>query len=201
MKLSHIILKVKNLDDAVKEYRDKGFVVEYGKSKNPYNALIYFSEGPYVELLASTGMPGIIKFLMRLFGKGSMIDRLEKLDNSEIGYCELALENYKDNLSEEMAILKKHGIGSVSMPSHRLDTHGRDLRFQIAMPDVLNVPFMMTYFSEDPKPKNFVHPNGIQRVKKVIYKTDVNRFDVIRELCDDEGLELAEGKGIEVEFE
>ena len=52
MKLSHIILKVNDLDQAVQTYRDKGFAVEYGKTKKPYNALIYFSKGPYLELLA-----------------------------------------------------------------------------------------------------------------------------------------------------
>lgn len=51
MKLSHVILKVEQLDKAVQEYREKGFVVEYGKEKNPINALIYFSKGPYIELL------------------------------------------------------------------------------------------------------------------------------------------------------
>lgn len=33
MKLSHVILKVEQLDKAVQEYREKGFAVEYGKKK------------------------------------------------------------------------------------------------------------------------------------------------------------------------
>lgn len=61
MKLSHVILKVDRLDEAVREYREKGFAVEYGKTKNPYNALVYFSEGPYLELLAGTGLPDFVK--------------------------------------------------------------------------------------------------------------------------------------------
>jgi hypothetical protein len=31
MKVSHILYKIGDLDEAVKKYRDYGFVVEYGK--------------------------------------------------------------------------------------------------------------------------------------------------------------------------
>lgn len=72
MKLSHVILKVKKLDKAVQEYREKGFAVEYGREKNPINALIYFSKGPYIELLDGSRMPGAAKGIMRLLGKGAL---------------------------------------------------------------------------------------------------------------------------------
>ncbi|HHF4065281.1 TPA: VOC family protein [Haemophilus influenzae] len=69
MRSGHIIYKINNLQLAVKEWRNKGFEVEYGRNKNPINALIYFSEGPYIELLQNTGMPKIVKLLSKLFGK------------------------------------------------------------------------------------------------------------------------------------
>lgn len=201
MKASHIILKVKDLDEAVAEYRKKGFTVEYGKTKNPYNAIIYFSEGPYFEILARTGMPKFIKSLFRLFGKKGIVDRLDYWDNHPGGYCGFCIENYRDNFDEERAILDKHGIKSVQMNSHRLDTFGRDLRFSILIPEATDIPFLMTYFSIDPKPKGFVHENGIKSIKKVIYKTNSDKIPIIRELCDDERLILEVGEGIEVEFE
>ena len=89
MKLSHIILKVNDLDQAVKMYREKGFAVEYGKTKNPYNALIYFSKGPYLELLARTGMPNWIKKLMRLLGYGLFMDRMDRLDSCGSRHAQL----------------------------------------------------------------------------------------------------------------
>ena len=58
----------------------------------------------------------------------------------------------------------------------------------------------MTYFSADPKPKNFVHPNGIEQINRVVYSTTPVRFPLIRELCDDERLELASTGNIEVSF-
>jgi hypothetical protein len=202
MKLSHIILKVDNLDNAVTEYRRKGFAVEYGRLKNPVNALIYFSKGPYIELLDGTRMPSFIKRLFRLAGKGCMVDRLQTIDDSKPGsYCQLALENYKKDLKTETELLKKHGIKSYGLPGRRNDIHGRHLRFRLAVPADLNIPFLMTYFSEDPKPVDFIHPNGIKEVKKVIYGTNSAYFELIKELCDDERLQLREGAGIEVKFD
>lgn len=200
MKLSHLILKVERLDQAVRDYRKEGFAVEYGRAKNPINALVYFSEGPYIELLDGSRMPNAAKTLMRLLGKGALVNRFERLDSCAPGYCELALESYGSNLAEERALLRKHGIKSCEAPARRVDVHGRDLRFRIASPTALDIPFLMTYFSIDPKPKNFVHPNGIEQIGRVVYSTDPARFPVIRELCDDERLELASGSGIEVGF-
>ena len=200
MKLSHLILKVEQLDQAVRECRKEGFAVEYGRAKNPINALIYFSEGPYIELLDSSRMPDAVKALMRLLGKGALVDRFERLDSCAPGYRELALESYGSNLAKERAVLRKHGIRSCEAPARRVDAHGRDLRFRIASPTALDIPFLMTYFSADPKPKNFVHPNGIEQINRVVYSTNPVRFPLIRELCDDERLELASTGNIEVSF-
>ena len=43
MKLSHLIYRGRTLDEAVQQFRDLGFHVEYGSKHNPQNALIYFS--------------------------------------------------------------------------------------------------------------------------------------------------------------
>lgn len=69
MKVSHILYKVKDLDEAVRKYRADGFVVEYGKLKNPHNALVYFSEGPFLEIFKQSGMPKFAKSILRLLGK------------------------------------------------------------------------------------------------------------------------------------
>ena len=73
MRLGHVIYVVKDLDTAVKEWRDKGFTVEYGRTKNPMNALIYFSEGPYIELLKDGGMSATSRKIMRNMGHGQYL--------------------------------------------------------------------------------------------------------------------------------
>lgn len=201
MKVSHIILKVDDLDRAVKEYRSRGFEVEYGRAKNPINALIYFSEGPYIELLDSTHMPAFFKKLFRLLGKGKMVDRLGYWDAYPGGYCGLALETYEPTLEKEIAILQKHRQGYFQMNNRRNDTKGRSLRFKTVCPDEVALPFFMTYFNIDPKPKNFVHPNGVKGITKVTFGTKEKLMPLIRELCDDPMLKLFPGEGIDVEME
>ncbi len=202
MKTSHIIYKVDDLHQAVKEFKKKGFEVEYGTKKNPYNAIIYFSEGPYLELLASTGMPKIIKRIMRMLGKSRLVDRLNDWDNHKGGPCGVALENYKVDLREEKEILEKYKQGYYEMPSRRNDSKGRKLRFTCLFPDEMQLPFLMTYFNIDPKPVNFIHPNGIRRIKNISFGTREELIPIIKELSDDPVLTLFIGSGIkDLEFE
>jgi len=60
----------------------------------------------------------------------------------------------------------------------------------------------MTYFNIDPKPVNFIHPNGIKRIKNVSFETREELIPIIKELSDDPVLTLFIGSGIEdLEFE
>ncbi|HCD43334.1 MAG TPA: VOC family protein [Lachnoclostridium sp.] len=202
MKTSHIIYKVDDLYRAVKEFKEKGFEVEYGAEKNPYNAIIYFSEGPYLELLASTGMPKFMKSILRMFGKSKLVNRLDYWDNHKGGPCGVAIENYKTDLREEKEILEKYKQGYFEMLSRRNDTKGRKLRFKCLFPDEMQLPFLMTYFNIDPKPVNFIHPNGIRKIKNISFGTRDELIPIIKELCDDPVLTLFIGNGIkDLEFE
>ncbi len=202
VKVSHIIVKVDDLHQAVAEYQDKGFEVEFGSAKNPHNAIIYFSNGPYLELLASTGMPKIMKMILRVFGKGKFVDRLNYWDNHKEGLCGVALENYKKDLNDEKDILKKYNQGYFQMQSGRNDAKGRKLRFTGLFPDELQIPFLMTYFNIDPKPKNFTHPNGVNKIKNISFGTKEEYVPIIQELCDDPTLTLFMGNGIkDLKFE
>lgn len=49
MRIAQIVYKVDHLTQAVKAAEKKGYMVEYGQKKNPYNAFIYFPEGPYID--------------------------------------------------------------------------------------------------------------------------------------------------------
>ena len=60
MMISHILYKVDDLEKGVKLFKDKGFEVEYGSEKNPHNALVYFNDGSYVEILKSMGFTKMI---------------------------------------------------------------------------------------------------------------------------------------------
>ena len=95
----HLIYKVKDLQEAVKEWEAQGFVVEYGRKKKPNNALIYFSQGPYIELLENTGIPVIAKIIAKLFGRPKNLERFFYWDECEEGWQGLCIE--KDYSSKE----------------------------------------------------------------------------------------------------
>ena len=88
----HLIYKVKGLRHAVKKWEAKGFVVEYGRREKPNNALIYFSQGPYIELLENTGIPVIAKIIAKLFGRPKNLERFFYWDECEEGWQGLCIE-------------------------------------------------------------------------------------------------------------
>jgi hypothetical protein len=60
----------------------------------------------------------------------------------------------------------------------------------------------MTYFNIDPKPKNFVHPNGVKNIKSISFGTSEKFIPLIYELCDNEILKLFVGDGVQnMEYE
>jgi len=202
MKVSHIIYKVNDLEEGVEQFRQQGFKVEYGSKTNPHNALIYFSEGPYIELLSEVHFPAFFKFLLKLIGKGKVVERIEKWEQATEGPVELCLENYDTNFAKEKAILKKFGQKFFLTKSKRLDPLDRLLRWKMLFPDELKLPFLMTYFTVDPKPKNFIHPNGTKRIKSLAYGTTKMLIPVVKKLCNDDTLNLYVGNGVkEVTYE
>lgn len=193
MKVGHILYKVDNLQKAVEEYQSKGFVVEYGTKKNPYNALIYFSDGPYLELFHRSGMPRFAKLLLRLLGKGYMVDRMNTWDSAREGLLAVCLEGDNQNITAEMSLLKQAGQQFYKINATRHDTHHRVLAYTCAFPEDMRLPFLMSAFSTDPRPKNFIHPNGAKRISHVQLRTAVELMPLISELCDDATLSVAEG--------
>lgn len=58
------------------------------------------------------------------------------------------------------------------------------------------LPFIMTPFNTNPKPQNFVHPNGMRQIKQCTYKNTPAHLQIVKTLCQDPRLLLKEGTGI-----
>ncbi len=195
MRLGHVIYVVKDLDKAVNEWRDKGFTVEYGRTKNPMNALIYFSEGPYIELLKDGGMSAMSRRIMRFFGKGEFMNRFDFWANAPEGWTSLCIEKDSGGLEKEIAYLDSVGIKGTYMKNlKRIDTQNRELKYKCYFTHDYNMPFLMSYFNIDPKPNNFVHSNGIKGIAKVVYRTDKKNAEALAHLVQDGILEVIEDK-------
>lgn len=106
--------------------------------------------------------------------------------------------NIQDDFEVEKKILKKHGQKNYFITnSERLDPFGRLLKWKLLFPHELKLPFLMTYFNQDPKPASgFVHPNGIKSIKQVSYCVQADFIPLINDLCDDDRLNIFEGCGV-----
>lgn len=196
MKVSHVLYKVNNLQDSVTKFQNMGFKVEFGSKNKPHNALIYFSEGPYIELLNKAPVPFYISLVLKLLGKGKVAKRFKYWKNVEEGFFGLCLENYEVDFKREEDILIKHGQKYFITKSSRTDPLNRILKWNLLFPYELKLPFLMTYFNINPKPKNLIHPNGVKKIKRISFGTDKNLIPIIEELCDDKILELYVGNGV-----
>ena len=197
MKVSHVLYKVNDLQRAVVKFQNMGFKVEFGSKHKPHNALIYFSEGPYIELLSRAPVSWPINLILKFSGKGKVVKRFNHWRNVKEGFFGLCLENYRINFNQEKAILSKHNQEYFITKSSRIDPLNRTLKWNLLFPYELKLPFLMTYFNTNPKPKNFIHPNGIKKIKSISFGTDDSLCPVIKDLCDDKILKLTRGNGIE----
>ncbi len=159
IRLSHVIYKADNLYESVEYFKKKGFTVEFGSKVNPHNALIYFSEGPYIEIIQKAPISTFLKFILKLIGK-------------------------------QIKILKKYNQKYFITKSERTDPKNRTLKWNLLFPRDYRLPFFMTYFNIDPKPRNFIHPNVIKKINKVKYGNEKRLLKIINEMCNDETLNL-----------
>jgi hypothetical protein len=194
MKVSHVLYKTNNLEASFKEFEKLGYKVVNGSKKKPHNALIYFSEGPYIELLEKAPVSSFLKVILRLLGKGKVVDRFNSWENSTEGFFEICLETNTTNFKKEEKILAKFEEGYFITNSKRIDVSNRVLKWKLLFPNQTKIPFLMTKFNINPKPKNFVHPNKIKRIKQISYSTEASIIPVINELCNDDILQLFIGK-------
>ena len=196
MKVSHILYKTNHLEEAINKFKDLGYKVEYGSATNPHNALIYFSEGPYIEMLEKAPISNMTKNLLSCLGKQQVVARFNQWEKAEEGFFTICLETNRTNFHKEKEIFKKYKQAYFITKSKRKDPAGRLLKWKLLFPYDLNIPFMMNYFNIDPKPKHFVHPNGVQKIKSLSFGIPDDHTSLLKELCDDYILSFHSGNGI-----
>ena len=181
MDLGHVVYMVEDLPRAVAEFTERGLAVEYGAAKRPRNALAYFSDGPYLELLRDTGVPRLLGGLASRMRSPHM-QALARLSswNRLTGLSALCLEGTVDEFETAIEVLG----GGLNAGSHsRTDPHGRTLSYRVFFPADPDLPFVMTHFSQDPRPKDFTHPGGAQRISRIELPVPEAKQPLVRGLC------------------
>lgn len=189
MKVGKLLYKVSNLEKGIKQWRDMGFTVEYGSKKNPYNAVIYFSEGPFIELVERTSRYPIAKKILRSFWRKQPIHRLGDWAQAEEGWLAMFLIS-DDPIKVIKDDCNRQGFTGFVVKTKRVDTHNRALRYQMFFPEDNRLPVIMTEFNQDPRPENYIHLNGVKGIKNIIFETGEKEVEILEDVVDDFRLTL-----------
>lgn len=200
MKVSHILYKVDDLQKAVQDFRNQGFTVEYGKKKNPYNALIYFEEGPYIELIYDMNMPILIQRLLRFFGQSQFVESIMSQKKEDEGYIRLAFEAELNEFKSLRKKYKQWEYRSIVVPVKRKDYHQYLLKCKCIFPYDSKLPFVKSPF-ETTRIFSPNHKNNIKCIKHITYKVDPEQYDLVNSMNSDSLLDVSKGDfEINVEF-
>ncbi|MEO0562535.1 MAG: VOC family protein [Chloroflexota bacterium] len=133
MKLDHIVVAVDSLERAIQDYRALGFtVVEGGTHGNQatHNALIFLSDGTYIELMAATGnepLAGVFDF-----------SPLTQQGEGFVGYALLC-----DDIEFEAKRLQSLGFETSDIVTGQRRNSGRLLEWKMCLIDNDFTPFLI----------------------------------------------------------
>lgn len=167
--LDHIVVAVDDLNQAVEDYQSLGFRVMKGgrhASGTTHNALVPFSDGTYIELIALTGEPA----------NDTDVEDFSSFFENGTGAVGYAL--FTDDLDEDVADMKSRGVpvtpirhGSRELPD------GRMLKWRIAHVNHNVFPL----FIQDETPRNWRvsdnerrtrHDNGAKSISHLTFIID-----------------------------
>ena len=155
LSLDHIVILVRDLDDAVANFSAEGFTVERGGTHadgNMHNALVYFSDGRYLELIA--------------FLKPAVQHRWGHFHAAGYeGFIDYAL--LPGNVGDVVSVAQSRGLqyhGPVD--GGRLRPDGKRLLWKVCFPSTSDLPFLCG----DLTPRDWrvsrgnarLHANGVQ---------------------------------------
>lgn len=196
MEVNHLLYKVDNLKKSVEYYRGQGFSVEYGRGKNPYNALIYLPEGPYIELINNMNMSKTLEFLLRLLGKKKFVDGMRKQEKSKEGFIRLCFGCEDYEISNIYKIFRKYKIKFMKIKVKRLDTKGRKLYCDSIFPEDPTLPLVKTLYANEKELHKVEHRNNAKKVIEIEYGVSEKDQDLIEEVNSDSILKICKGHGI-----
>ena len=161
--IDHIVILVDDLDAAIEQYENLGFVVESG-GRHPrftHNALISIGDGSYIELIAFYDLDGADahRWFKYREANGGLID-----------YAVLT-----DNLQSEIDRLKSAGI-EYKGPNEgaRKRPDGEEIAWKTATPadGLAGLPFLIEDVTHRdlrvPDGAGVAHPNGVESLETLV---------------------------------
>ncbi|MBJ2248221.1 VOC family protein [Pseudomonas haemolytica] len=159
---SHVLLWVRDLHQAVANFRAAGFEVTYATAEvRAQHAHIWFSHGPIIELLTTPRHAWLFKWPIDcLAGRGAGRRMLRWAAHGE-GFCDLALLCDDQHLAPRLKGLAACGVAMGRMVKwQRTCVDGSQTRFRFVYPRHARLPFLVTPYTPSQHPARLIHPNG-----------------------------------------
>ncbi|MGO1480597.1 MAG: VOC family protein [Brachybacterium sp.] len=200
MTIGHIVYKADDLSATIENFRAQGFEVEEGQGKDPSNALVYFREGPYLEIRSGVTMPAFSRHHLRLMGKGRVVDGSDAVASLSEGYRRVVFDVERRDFARLKAICRERGVPTVTAPASRKDARGRTLSCWCLSPADWSIPMFVTRFATDTH-RRTAHPNGITRMDQIVFEGTPTAIGICREAGVDDLLTCEVGHGgIQLEY-
>ncbi|WP_199745463.1 VOC family protein [Amycolatopsis sp. WAC 04182] len=167
---SHVLLKVDDLHQAVRDFRELGFVVDYASAEEKAkHAHIWFEDGPIVELLTTPPGAHRLKWPIEFaFGRGSGV-RMTRWALANEGFCDVAVLIDEPDLTGPLKALRAEGIAAGrAVRWTRTKPDGAQTRFQFAYPRRDRLPFLVSPYDPPQYPPKVEHPNGAKSLRTVL---------------------------------
>lgn len=199
MRCSHILHRVDDIHAAVRAFQQVGFTVVYGRRPDrSSNALIWFEEGPFIELVRVPRLSLPLRWAVQLYGGRGLRRRVERWAGQDHSWIDVSVETDDESIGAERDRLVAAGVPmSRILNMRRATPDGVTLRWQLAVPQDPSLPFAMSAYRPSARPERVVHANGATAVARVHVAVPATTRAAWQSLLDgtDPWIRLADGDG------
>lgn len=182
LKCSHIICRVNNIADAVRDFKSLGFTIEWGSApERAHNALLWFEQGPFIEFFQMPKPFTYLSFPLGLIYGRAAGDRWSCWSKAAEGWCDVALEpkhienpertdmeeKYRELGRIKLAVNNTGISTSRIIKGKRTRSDGITVRYSLFAPMPVGLPFVVSHYDPPQRPEKIEHPNGASGVEWV----------------------------------
>lgn len=189
-KLDYVLIKVSDLEKAIADFKKAGFKVYPGEQKDYYNAMVYFSDDSFIELVDENVLPSFLKNgIIASFSPLLPIEYRKAilwagLDHPFIDYAVH---------SSDLAELRNKALGDTTTMT-RTDSKGTLLEWQIISSKDPYLPFVISDYTPHKLPETnaVTHTNGVQGISSLYIHAPLNKEDLTNSFAQSYQLPLTE---------
>jgi hypothetical protein len=183
--LDHVVIAVSDLKKSVELFRCDGFQVVYGGKNGPtHNALIFFKDGKYIELISlrSIFFKTVLHMLLLSNVLNFKTSKSVKIDSrfrdwfkGEFGLCDWCLRC--EDIYDSVAALREQGFITTNVEKYnRVRPDGVTAKWMLAGTKSRSLPFLIQDISpvaiRVPFAGNCAHDNGVTGIANLTLNRD-----------------------------